>query len=482
MKTLCLVLGNNDYDGSSKLKNAINDAYEISEVFKRLGYDVIYKYDVKSADYADLLSEYESRINNYDASIFYFAGHGFQFEGENYLAAIDCPVDNPNKHICERTCIRLTEITDIIKKSSTKVNIIIIDACRHSFGRGNTTAFTHINAPEGTIIAFSTSPGEGAKDGGMGNHSMYTGVLLRYLGIESLSVEELFKKVRKTLYHLSAGTQTSWEHTSLVGDFYFNTGQMIYSVSIPYDDTVVKDRNYLPKSDIGDDVIVGLKTLNWNIQNPTVTRFLSISPNELDKNKQFVIGRNLLQSSGYATNATNFFNNLGENLKKYNLDGNNHILNGILFEIYFNNNGDFRKENLKTYNIDEIFKLRYSQIYKKSFEFIYEVLLPYKDELFYIPSENNEKIIVEIFAEQSEIISFTGTKEIAQLIKSIQVNNKNITNSISKLCQTGTNSLNLKKQLKNFLVAPEELIEIIENIEIKRILFENNKSDNIFDF
>ena len=54
---------------------------------------------------------------------------------------------------------------------------------------------------------------------------MYTGVLLRYLGIESLSVEELFKKVRKTLYHLSAGTQTSWEHTSLVGDFYFNTGE-----------------------------------------------------------------------------------------------------------------------------------------------------------------------------------------------------------------------------------------------------------------
>ena len=136
----------------------------------------------------------------------------------------------------------------------------------------------------------------------------------------------------------------------------------------------------------------------------------------------------------------------------------------------------------KKHFFENIIKLRKVAEFKKSFEFIYEVLLPYKDELFYIPSENNEKIIVEIFAEQSEIISFTGTKEIAQLIKSIQVNNKNITNSISKLCQTGTNSLNLKKQLKNFLVAPEELIEIIENIEIKRILFENNKSDNIFDF
>ena len=92
--------------------------------------------------------------------------------------------------------------------------------------------------------------------------------------------------------------------------------------------------------------------------------------------------------------------------------------------------------------------------------------------------EKIHNIIFQNSIEASRIVA----QEIAQLIKSIQVNNKNITNSISKLCQTGTNSLNLKKQLKNFLVAPEELIEIIENIEIKRILFENNKSDNIFDF
>lgn len=120
MKTLALVIGNNNYNGTSKLNNAVNDAKSVSEVFEKLGYDVIYQQDCNSSDYGKLLTEFDERIKNYDASIFYFAGHGFQFEGENYLASIECPVENPNKHICERTCIRLTEITDILKNHLRK--------------------------------------------------------------------------------------------------------------------------------------------------------------------------------------------------------------------------------------------------------------------------------------------------------------------------------------------------------------------------
>ncbi len=483
MKTLALVIGNNNYNGTSKLNNAVNDAKSVSEVFEKLGYDVIYQQDCNSSDYGKLLTEFDERIKNYDASIFYFAGHGFQFEGENYLASIECPVENPNKHICERTCIRLTEITDILKKSSTKVNIIIIDACRQSFGRGISTSFTQVNAPEGTIIAFSTSPGESAKDGGMDGHSMYTGVLLKYIGRELLSVEELFKKVRKTLYNLSSGTQTSWEHTSLVGDFYFNTGQMVYSVDIPYDESVIKDRTYVSKGDIGDDIITDLKSCNWDKQNPAMTALNSINASDLDKNKQFIIGRNILQSSRDAFNATNFIQNLSSKLKKYNVDGENHILNGILYEIYFDNNGDFRRDNLKKYNIDDIFKLRHLPIYEKSFDFIKKVLEPYKTSLYYIPSKDDELIDIDVRAEQSEIISFGGAKENAQLIKSITVNGKDITQAMSMLCQTGTNSLNLKKQLKEFLGAPEELINVNENIEIKKMLFEDFEEDELpFEF
>ncbi len=82
MKTLALVVGNNNYSKNAKLENAINDAKAISEIFEKLGYDVIFKEDMSNADCSELLSQFEEKINNYDASIFYFAGHGFQFDAK----------------------------------------------------------------------------------------------------------------------------------------------------------------------------------------------------------------------------------------------------------------------------------------------------------------------------------------------------------------------------------------------------------------
>lgn len=470
MKTLALVIGNNDYLGVSKLENAVNDSEAIKEVFEKLNYDVIYKANSNVMDVVDLLTEFEEKIVNYDASIFYFAGHGFQFEGENYLASIECPVENPNKHICEKTCIRLTEITDIIKKAHNKVNIIIIDACRKSFGRGSSTSFAQINAPEGTIVAFSTSPGEGAKDGGMDGHSMYTGVLLQYIGRELLSVEELFKKVRKTLYNLSGGTQTSWEHTSLVGDFYFNTGQLVFSVSIPYDESVVKDRTYISKGDDVDKIILDLKACDWNKQNPAIVRLKHIAPSSIDKNKQFIIGRNILQSSSDAYEATDFMKNLGSNLAKYTTEGENHVLNGILYEIYFDSNGDFRRRKLKTYNIDKVFELRHSPEFEQSFIFINKVLEQFRNDLYYIPTKEDNMIDIDVLAKE-EIVDFLGEKKEVQSIKTITVNGKDITKFMSMLCPPGVNSLYLKKKLVEFLVAPIELINVNQNITIKNLIF-----------
>ena len=241
MKTLAVVIGNNEYYEGAKLNNAVNDAHSIAETFERLGYDIIYKENCKIEDYVDVLKAFDERIKQYDASIFYYAGHGFQVDGENYLASVDCQIAAPNKYHCSKTCITLSEILTILKNNSDKVNIVIIDACRKSFDRGGYNSFTPIQAPKGTLIAFSTSPNEGAKDTGMDGHSIYTGTLLNYIGREWLSVEDLFKKVRKTVYNLTEGTQTTWEHTSLIGDFYFNTGQMVYSLNLPYDETVIKD-------------------------------------------------------------------------------------------------------------------------------------------------------------------------------------------------------------------------------------------------
>ena len=485
MKTLAFVIGNNDYlEERAKLANAVNDATEISKVFERLGYDIISGYDCNTEIVCNLLADYDSKINNYDASIFYFAGHGFQIDGENYLAAIDCPIENANQYICGRNSIRLTEITDIIKKSTTSVNIIIIDACRVSVGRGVIQHFTNVNAPEGTIIAFSTSPGESASDTGIDGHSIYTGTLLKYIGRERLSVEELFKKVRRTIFNHTNGKQTSWEHTSLVGDFYFNTGQLVHSIALPYDENVVKDRQYQYKGKVIDKIIEQLKTYNWHKQNPAILEFFEIPASEMTKNEKFIMGRNLYQCSSYAVPATNFIENLSSKLKPYFDGEENHLLNGILYEIYFNNNGDFRHKNIKKNMIEQVFILRYDRHFKKSFEFLNKILEPFKGELFFIPIDGSEPIIdIDIYAEQKRRKEIFTDKEIEyQEIQTVKINQVNIIESFSRVCQSGLNILGLKNCLSDFLVAPENKININANIEIKNFTFIKSTSEPILGF
>lgn len=202
MKTLAITIGNNNYcEDAAKLNNAINDAGAMAEVFERLGYDVLSGEDCTMKDCLDLLKKFDAMIKDYDATIFYFAGHGFQVDGENYLASIECQVSYADKYSCKMTCLRLTDILDVLRGNSDKVNIVIIDACRKSFERGGSPTFTPFQAPKGTLIAFSTSPHEAAKDNGIEGHSIYTGSLLKYIGREWFSVEELFKKVRKTVHN-----------------------------------------------------------------------------------------------------------------------------------------------------------------------------------------------------------------------------------------------------------------------------------------
>lgn len=480
MKTIALIIGNNDYSGHSKLINAVNDANEIKETFEKLGFDIIHKTDCNTKDCSLLLEELEKQIGDYDSSIFYFAGHGFQFEGENYLTSIDSQIETPNKHELERSSIRLTEIFDILKKANTKVNIVIIDACRKSFERGASNSFSNISVPKGTIIAFSTSPNEGSSDMGMDGHSIYTGALLKYLGREQLSVENLFKNVRKTVHNLTNGKQTTWEHTSLIGDFYFNTGQMVFSTTIPYEEAVVKDRNYINKGDDVSKIVFDLKSSNWDLQNPAIDRLLGFPKANLDKNQQFIIGRNILQSSNHAFNVTGFMENIETNILPYlTPEGENHILNGILFEMYFDSNGDFRQGGFKKYNYEKVFQLRKNKKFKKSFDFIKNVLEPYKHLMFYIPNDENEIIDVDVFAIlRKSKNEWTKEEEEYQVIQKIMVSSKDITNKISHYDLFGGDIENLKTILSNSLFAPKELINIVENIELKRISIKQEVSSD----
>lgn len=482
MKTLALVIGNDNYHKLKELTNAVNDATEIGKIFQKLGYDVILKTNIESRESDDTLKELEERIQNnkYDCCIFYFSGHGFEENGENYLALID----TEEKYL-ERTSIKLNNIFYSIKRSDVKISILIIDACRISTNRGSSSDSSRINVPQGSIIAFSTSPYAGASDRGFEKHSIYTGALIKHLSSvkDYITVEELFKRVRKTVYDLSNGKQVTWEHTSLIDDFHFNIGQMMYDLDIPYNEKVVKDANYEENGTPISKIIMDLREQNWYVQNSAISKFLLIPPNNIDKDDLFIIGRNILQSAeGGAFESISFIENIRVNIQKYfTKDNENHLLNGILFEMYFNSLGEFRNEHFKKCFFEIVFSLRQNQKYLKSFEFIHKVLLPYKDYLFYIPNASRgSNIDVNILAKLEKSTDFSGKEIFYQEIQSINISNKDIIDDIYRKNYDidRRNEEGLKDFLSHFIFAPKELINIISNIKLTNIILrEKNESD-----
>ncbi len=477
MKTVALIIGNDNYK-DNKLANAINDAASIRDVFARLRYTIIYKTDCKRDDFAPLLDSFDKAILEHDASIFYFAGHGFELNGENYLVPVDCEIPPQNQHYANHFCLRLSELLDIYKKYPNKVNIAILDACRKSFERGNTVSTAPVFAPRGTLLAFSTSPNEGANDNGSDGHSIYTGALLQYIGREQLTVEELFKNVRKTVYATSEGKQTPWEHTSLINDYYFNSLQLTPTITIPYSEEIVKDINYISNDDFGN-LILELKSYNWKKQNLAINKLLAIPVKELDKNQLFILGRNLLQASGAAINAIKFMEAINTNIVKYSVNGENHLLNGILFEIYFNSYGEFRKEKTKKHFIEKILALRKIESLKSSFDFISKLLENNGYGLIYLPKDKDEYIDINIVASKLPSKNEIGEEIVEDVISKISYKNVDITKQIRNYYNKRYNEKELKQVLAHFFTAPKELIQLHCNIKLDNIAFTDSSFEDL---
>ena len=432
MRVLSVVIGNNSYFKPDALANAINDARAMENVFIRLGYAVLPGYDCHNEDYENILRTLDQDLKNFDASIFYYAGHGFQEGGENYLPSIDCQISFADKYSLSHNSIMLSDLLDIYRKHSHKTHIVILDACRQRPSRGGGgDSFAPVNAPKGTIIAFSTSPNCPAMDSSGGEHSVYTQALLSYIGRERLMVEDLFKKVRRTVAQWTHETQIPWEHTSLIGDFCFNSGQMIVAPQIPYRDDVVKDSEYDEQGQIAD-FIRDIKILDYNRQNHAIDRLWAMRPDYLDKNQQFIFGRNLLQSSDMSFSAQRFMNSLATNLRKYSMpDGDNHVLNGILFEIYFDSHGEFRSAQIKRNSyFDVVMSLRVRDEFSKSFGFIRAAIYPYRDDLIYLIPEDNAKLDVDILLKEEVKKDGLGNDEVFSVISAVTINGISILDSV----------------------------------------------------
>lgn len=482
MQVLAIIIGNNSYPDPDKLTNAVADAAAMYDVFQRLGYHTISFYDFHQADIPVIMETIEKELPLFDASVFYYAGHGFQVEGENYLPSVDCQISYATKHQLRYESIVLSELLELYRPHSGKTNIIILDACRvRPANRGGVDSFAPIEAPQGTLIAFSTSPNSSAKDGGPDGHGLYTAALLSYIGRERMTVEQLFKKVRRTVAQWSNNSQIPWEHTSLIGDFVFNLGQMVVSPQIPYHESAVKDAHYKEGNEIGT-LIEEIRSCDYNRQNPAIDRLWGKKASDLNKNQQFVFGRNLLQASSASFSAQRFMNSLAANLRKYQTeDQDNHVLNGILFEIYFDSHGEFRHDDIKRYYFEEVMALRNNPMFAKSFGFIRAVLYSYREDMLFAISEDGDgKLDADISVREERVKNAYG-EELCSFITHITVNGTDITDRVKHRFKYS--GISLQEAIAIVTNAPIDSISMHINMPLQnQIEFEKKADEDPFGF
>jgi uncharacterized caspase-like protein len=394
MNKIALVYGNGSYPESS-LKNPANDAKSIKEKLTKLGFRCITRTDAKVKEMEIGLVEFSELLEDNDVGLFFFAGHGMQIDGRNYLTAID--TDFSSEVDAKYSSLPLDKVIDVMDSGDAPTKIIILDACRNNpyerrWRSSDTRGLAPIFAPKGMIIAYATSPGQVALDGD-GANGAYTKALLHHISTQDITIEDLFKRVRNTLSSSTKGHQISWEHTSLMGDFYFNYSMVTDELITEYSKNALSDSLYRPSDRSVHDIIESLKSYNWYAQNPAIQKLGSLKFEKVEKDDLLVLGRNVYQAAcGSANSAIDFLNNLDIELSRMESKTAFHILNGMLFEIYFDGNGRRRKSG-KADMIDQVFSLEANKTYSASFEFIQQALKPYTKELFYIPGQRKDVCI-----------------------------------------------------------------------------------------
>ncbi len=217
---IALVIGNSNYQQVS-LKNPVNDAQDLSSTLRSLGFEVIQKTNLNHRSMEIAITEFKSKIRNGDVALFYFSGHGSQVDGINYLIPSNEIINNEID--IKYKSINAGYVLDNMEQAGAGINIIILDACRNnpfSGHRSSSRGFAFMNAPTGSIIAYSTAPGSVALDGN-GRNSPFTGNLIEKMREPGLKIEEIFKEVRKDVAYETNRRQIPWESSSLMGDFYF---------------------------------------------------------------------------------------------------------------------------------------------------------------------------------------------------------------------------------------------------------------------
>jgi uncharacterized caspase-like protein len=236
-RRVALVIGNGAYRGAA-LKNPVHDAAAVAEQLGILGFEVALHTDLALREMVEALRRFSLDARGAAVRLVFYAGHGVQHRGRNYLLPVDAEIRSEDD--LPARSADLDGLLDRLGANRDGINIVILDACRNNpFSGGEIVGpdgrrlkfrgsmppgLAPVDAPTGSLVAFSTSPGGVALDNPQASTSLYTRHLLAAMQVPGLPIELLFKQVRMAVARETGRVQVPWESSSLTGDFCFRTG------------------------------------------------------------------------------------------------------------------------------------------------------------------------------------------------------------------------------------------------------------------
>lgn len=246
---VALVIGNSNYQNAPQLANPDNDAQSMAQFLNSAGFEVVAATDLTQNDMLRVVQDFSAKVSARGpntVAMVYYAGHGVQLAGENYLVPVDAKVSSPTELVSHS--VRLVDVMSTLETIPSRMRIVILDACRNNpfptvndAGRG----LAIVDAPNGSIVGYSTAPGTEALDG-TGGHSPYTQAFLDVARQPNVPIEQLFKRVRLQVNQSTSGAQIPWESSSLTSDFTFFGDTAVAASRAPVRAPVVQMASNLP--------------------------------------------------------------------------------------------------------------------------------------------------------------------------------------------------------------------------------------------
>ena len=246
---VALVIGNSNYQNAPQLANPDNDAESMAQFLNSAGFEVVAATDLNQNDMLRVVQDFSAKVSARGpntVAMVYYAGHGVQLAGENYLVPVDAKVSSQTELV--NNSVRLVDIMSTLETIPSRMRIVILDACRNNpfpnvndAGRG----LAIVDAPNGSIVGYSTAPGAEAQDG-TGGHSPYTQAFLNVAREPNVPIEQLFKRVRLQVNETTSGAQIPWESSSLTSDFTFFGDTAVAANRAPVNTPVVQMAANLP--------------------------------------------------------------------------------------------------------------------------------------------------------------------------------------------------------------------------------------------